>query len=73
MEVSYTPDEKRFCKDCRYYIPGRATNSDLLYLDGCTHPMNQSLVDGTSLNTPYYLRYEDQFSCGKLGDWWEAK
>ena len=61
MEVSYTPDEKRFCKDCKYW-------------DGsCLHLMNQSLVDGTPLNTPYYLRYEDQFSCGKLGDWWEAK
>ena len=62
MEVSYTPDEKRFCKDCRFFSESR-----------CFHILNASLIDGSPYQSVENLRYKDQFSCGKTGIWWEAK
>ena len=80
MEVSYTPDEKRFCKDCRYYDPvsregsvySITTKNGEFFADRCLHELNKNLVDGGPRFYCCQLRY-DQFGCSESGDWWEAK
>ncbi len=63
---------EKLCINCKYFVYRRPGFVEPIGYQGCCHPKNRSMVDGSLLKEAPILRY-GYSDCGTKGIWFEQK